>query len=96
MTAEFPWRLVWMCAVIIASPTAGFTQPAPALRVTRDLRIDAVVLGVSAKGLYKQTAELKRNMDDPSVFVAAQIKDNPLAAHEIHRVAEVPFDLGWT
>ena len=33
-------------------------------------------------------------MDDQPVFVAAQIKDDPVVAHEIDRATELPLYLG--
>ena len=33
-------------------------------------------------------------MDDQPVFVAAQIKDDPIVAHEIDRATELPLYLG--
>src|SRR5947199_10268046 len=45
--------------------------------------------------LHEQAPERKRYVDDQPVFVAAEIKDDPVIAHEIDGTAELPLDLGW-
>jgi hypothetical protein len=51
---------------------------------------------VSADGLHEHAPELKRYVDNQPVFVAAEIKDHPVVAHEIDVAAELPLYLGWT
>jgi len=45
--------------------------------------------------LNERAPELKRDMDDQPLFVATDIKDHPVVAHEIDRTAELPLYLGW-
>jgi len=45
--------------------------------------------------LHEHAAERKRYVDDQPVFVAAEIKDDPVIAHEIDGTAELPLDLSW-
>ena len=44
--------------------------------------------------LHQHARELKRYVDDQAMFVAAEIEDHPVVAHEIHRTAELSLDLG--
>src|SRR5439155_19313167 len=45
--------------------------------------------------LHEHAPERKRYVDDQPVFVAAEIEDDPVIAHEIDGTAELPLDLGW-
>ena len=45
--------------------------------------------------LHEHAPELKRYVGDQPVFVAAEIKDDPVVPHEVGGTAELPLDLGW-
>src|SRR5712691_3472764 len=49
---------------------------------------------MSADELHEHAAEGKRHVDDQPIFVAAEIEDDPVVAHEIDGVAELPPYLG--
>jgi hypothetical protein len=39
---------------------------------------------MGADELHEHAPELKRYVDDQAIFVAAEIEDHPVVAHEIH------------
>jgi len=49
---------------------------------------------MSADELHKHAAESIRHVDDQPIFVAAEIEDHSVVAHEIDGVAELLFYLG--
>jgi hypothetical protein len=51
---------------------------------------------MSTDELHEHAPKLKRYVDNQPVFVAAEIKDHPVVAHEIDGPAELPLYLGWT
>jgi hypothetical protein len=50
---------------------------------------------VGTDELHEHAPELKRYMDNQPVFIAAEIKDDPVVAHEIDGTAELSLYLGW-
>jgi hypothetical protein len=45
--------------------------------------------------LHEHAAEPKRYVHDQPVFVATEIKDGPIVAHEVDSRTELPLDFGW-
>jgi hypothetical protein len=45
--------------------------------------------------LHEHAPECKRHVDDQPVFIATEIKDDPVVAHEIDSTAELPLYFGW-